>query len=107
KGRREEANVPIEDLETKYWRFVEQPGTDPSELELGNMDSPEVEAALDSLPAPFRAAVLMVDVDELSYEEAAGVLECPVGTLRSRLFRGRRLLFAALRDHAQRLGYLR
>jgi RNA polymerase sigma-70 factor (ECF subfamily) len=46
--------------------------------------------------------VLLVDVEELTYEEAAEALGCPVGTVRSRLARGRRMLYAALVDHAIR-----
>jgi RNA polymerase sigma-70 factor, ECF subfamily len=71
-------------------------------------DSPwsvEVERALMGLPSAFRAAVLLVDVEELSYEEAAQALGCPVGTLRSRLFRGRKLLGAVLRGHARQAGF--
>jgi RNA polymerase sigma-70 factor (ECF subfamily) len=68
---------------------------------------PEVQHSLDALPEPFRAALLLVDVEDLTYEEAAAVLGCPVGTLRSRLFRGRRQLFHALRDYARRAGYLK
>lgn len=68
--------------------------------------SPQVEAALASVAEPFRMAVILVDMEELTYEEAAGVLECPIGTLRSRLFRGRRLLFVALRDYARQHGLL-
>ncbi len=67
--------------------------------------APAVEAALAALPEEFRAAVVLVDVEELSYEEASRALQCPIGTVRSRLFRARRLLFAALHDHAQRAGY--
>jgi len=48
-----------------------------------------------------------VDVEDLSYEEAAGVLECPVGTVRSRLARGRRQLFVTLSEYARRTGVLR
>lgn len=68
--------------------------------------SPEVERALDALPEVFRTAVWLVDVEELTYEEAAGVLGCPVGTLRSRLFRGRRVLFESLRGYARANGLL-
>lgn len=68
---------------------------------------PEVHQALGKLPEDFRAAVLLVDVEELNYEEAAGVLNCPVGTLRSRLFRARKLLFLELRDYAQKMGFLK
>lgn len=65
----------------------------------------EVERALTRLPTAFRAAVLLVDVEELSYEEAAAAAGCVVGTLRSRLFRGRRLLATMLRDHAREVGF--
>jgi RNA polymerase sigma-70 factor (ECF subfamily) len=68
--------------------------------------SPEVERALDALPEVFRTAVWLVDVEELTYEEAAGVIGCPVGTLRSRLFRGRRVLFESLRGYARANGLL-
>ena len=57
------------------------------------------------MPEEFRAAVLLVDVEELTYEEAATALHCPVGTLRSRLFRARRVLFVELREHARNLGF--
>jgi len=59
----------------------------------------DVEAALSELAPDFRAAVLLVDVDGLSYEEASDVLGCPVGTLRSRLFRGRKFLANRLRAY--------
>jgi RNA polymerase sigma-70 factor, ECF subfamily len=65
----------------------------------------EVARAVDDLPEPFREAVLLVDLEELTYEEAAGALECPVGTLRSRLFRGRKLLAISLADYAARAGF--
>lgn len=69
--------------------------------------APPVRLALDRLPEAFRSAVLLVDLEELSYEEAAAVLKCPVGTLRSRLFRARRALFLELRPYADRMGYAR
>jgi RNA polymerase sigma-70 factor (ECF subfamily) len=46
----------------------------------------------------------LVDVEELTYEEAAAALECAIGTVRSRLFRARRLLAASLRATAERRG---
>ncbi len=51
---------------------------------------------LDRLPEEYRLAVALCDVEEMSYEEAALSLDIPVGTVRSRLFRGRRLLRARL-----------
>lgn len=58
--------------------------------------SPRVQAALAALPAQFGAVVRLVDVDEHSYKDAADRLGIPVGTVMSRLFRGRRLLAASL-----------
>ena len=54
------------------------------------------DAALDSLPAEFREAVILRDVEDLSYKEIAAVAAIPIGTVMSRLARGRRMLFAAL-----------
>jgi len=63
-----------------------------------------VEDALDALPRQFAAAVKLVDLCELSYKEAAEVLQVPVGTVMSRLFRGRRLLALALDDKLVQIG---
>jgi RNA polymerase sigma-70 factor (ECF subfamily) len=56
----------------------------------------QVRAAVLELPAEFREAVVLCELEELSYEEAARALDCPVGTIRSRLHRGRALLLAKL-----------
>jgi RNA polymerase sigma-70 factor (ECF subfamily) len=56
----------------------------------------ELESALQSLPEPFRVAILLVDVEGLTYEEAAAALTCPVGTVRSRLHRARAMMLARL-----------
>ncbi len=69
--------------------------------------TPEISRALEGLPDSYRAAVILVDVEELTYEEASTVLACPVGTVRSRLARGRRLLFTALMEYATRTGLVR
>ena len=60
--------------------------------------SPRVEGAIDALPAQFAAAVRLVDIGDRSYKDAARELGVPVGTVMSRLFRGRRLLAQALGD---------
>src|SRR6185295_19435260 len=52
----------------------------------------EVLAAVDAIPADFRAVVLLVDVEEFPYKEAAAILGVPIGTVMSRLSRGRKLL---------------
>ncbi|MEM9192260.1 MAG: sigma-70 family RNA polymerase sigma factor [Myxococcota bacterium] len=69
--------------------------------------SDEVDAALRDLPEEFRAAVLLVDGTGLSYREASDALDCPIGTVMSRLHRGRRLLKLRLRQYAAAEGYIR
>jgi RNA polymerase sigma-70 factor (ECF subfamily) len=56
----------------------------------------EVRAAVLELPAEFREAVVLCELEEMSYEEAAKMAGCPIGTIRSRLHRGRALLLAKL-----------
>lgn len=56
----------------------------------------QVRSAVLELPPEFRGAVVLCELEEMSYEEAARALECPVGTIRSRLHRGRALLLAKL-----------
>jgi RNA polymerase sigma-70 factor (ECF subfamily) len=60
--------------------------------------------AIDELPPDFRMTVVLADVEELSYREIAEVMECPVGTVMSRLHRGRRLLKAKLLEEAALAG---
>jgi RNA polymerase sigma-70 factor (ECF subfamily) len=64
----------------------------------------DVLLALDRLPADFRAIVLIVDVEEFSYKEASQILSIPVGTVMSRLSRGRKLLRDQLGEVARRYG---
>jgi RNA polymerase sigma-70 factor (ECF subfamily) len=71
-----------------------------SRLDLG----PAIEKALGELPEVFRTAVVLVDVEDESYDAAAEILGIPVGTVRSRLFRGRRLLQEALITYARDAG---
>lgn len=63
--------------------------------------SADVERALAELPASFRLVILLVDVEEFSYEEAARIMECPIGTVMSRLNRGRRMLARLIRTYSQ------
>ena len=58
-----------------------------------------VQVALDGLPQEFRAAVVLADIEGLSYDEVAQALRCPVGTVRSRLHRARQMLREALGPH--------
>jgi RNA polymerase sigma-70 factor, ECF subfamily len=69
--------------------------------------SREVTSALDALPEEFRVALMMVDMEELSYQEVSGVLGIPVGTVKSRVSRGRAALREALRGYARERGIIR
>jgi len=64
----------------------------------------EILGALDRVPQDFRAVVLLVDVEEFSYKEASGILNVPIGTVMSRLSRGRKLLREQLEETAQSYG---
>ena len=66
----------------------------------------EVLKALDELPFEFRMAVLLADMHSLSYKEIADVLDCPVGTVMSRLHRARKLLQAKLFEYAVERGII-
>lgn len=66
----------------------------------------EVKEALESLPEQFRMAVILADIEGFSYKEIAEIMEVPIGTVMSRLHRGRRLLQARLMDFAAERGLL-
>jgi RNA polymerase sigma-70 factor (ECF subfamily) len=68
--------------------------------------SDEVIEALDQVPVDFRMVVILADIQGFSYKEIAEIVGCPVGTVMSRLFRGRRILQKALYDYAVREGVL-
>src|SRR5689334_9379826 len=69
--------------------------------------SDDVQRALEQLPDDFRTAVILCDMQGLSYKEIAEIMETPVGTVMSRLFRGRKLLAAALKEFAVAEGYVK
>jgi RNA polymerase sigma-70 factor (ECF subfamily) len=66
--------------------------------------APAIHRAVSRVPEPFRSALVVIDLEDQSYEAAAEKLGVPIGTVRSRLFRGRRLLQGQLRCHALDLG---
>lgn len=67
----------------------------------------EITRAIDALPEEYRTAVVLSDVHELRYAEIAEILGVPEGTVKSRLFRGRRLLQRALVGYAVEMGYIK
>lgn len=78
---------------------------DPEEVLLSKIMDADVKAALEQVPEPFRAAVILADLQDFSYKEIAEILDIPIGTVMSRLYRGRRHLQRLLWDYARRAGY--
>jgi RNA polymerase sigma-70 factor (ECF subfamily) len=77
---------------------------DPERSYLESTFSDDVKRALDELNDDFRMVVLFADLHDFSYKEIADILDCPVGTVMSRLFRGRRALQAKLLDYTRARG---
>ena len=67
------------------------------------VDDP-VRKAVEALPDDFREAVIMADLEDMSYKEIADVMGCPLGTVMSRLYRGRKMLRELLGDYAREHG---
>lgn len=74
---------------------------------LGRMVSREVEEALRSVPSEFRLAVILADLEDFSYKEIAEIMQCPAGTVMSRLYRGRKILQKLLLEYAIEQGIVR
>ena len=81
--------------------------SNPEQEFLNNLLREDLERAVDGLPDVYRLPVVMADVQGMSYQEIADGLGCPIGTVRSRLARGRSLLQRALWDHAADAGLVR
>ena len=81
-----------------------QKAENPETHYIENLVSDEVLKAIDALPVDFRMVVILSDLQEFSYKEIAEILDCPVGTVMSRLFRGRRLLQQSLAWYAAERG---
>lgn len=93
----------VEELSARRDQALTNPETIISEQVLDH----EVAAALDALPPDFRTVLMLVDVQELNYQEVAQVLDIPIGTVKSRVSRGRQLMRTALGGFARRRGLLR
>jgi RNA polymerase sigma-70 factor (ECF subfamily) len=83
------------------------PLNNPESAVLSRLMEGEVQSALDGLPEDFRTVLLLVDIHELRYDEAATVLNVPIGTVRSRVSRARAMLKKALAGFARARGYTR
>ncbi len=101
---KERSVVEGAEREAVHERFVSRDATDfaanPEQYFFDRLLSDDVLKAIDQLPIDFRLVVILADLQEFSYKEIAEILECPVGTVMSRLFRGRKLLQKTLREYA-------
>jgi len=79
----------------------------PDRLLFDNAVGSEIEEALAKVPEDFRMAVILSDIEGLSYQEIADATDVPIGTVRSRLARGRSLLRKSLEGYAVKEGYLK
>ena len=86
--------------------FSEVSGDDPAGEFFERIIDDEVIAAIDALPDEFRVAVVLSDLEGLSYQEIAEIMGIPVGTVKSRLFRARKRLQARLYAYAREMGYV-
>jgi RNA polymerase sigma-70 factor, ECF subfamily len=81
--------------------------SNPEQAVFDRLLSDDVLRAIDGLPDDFRMVVVLADLQEFSYKEIAEIMECPVGTVMSRLYRGRRLLQKNLEGYAIELGIVK
>ena len=105
---RELAERPAEDVVLDRFVSSEQVFAlkDPEGNFFGQLLSDEIVEALDQVPVDFRMVVILADIQSFSYKEIAEIVGCPVGTVMSRLFRGRRILQKQLYDYAIREGII-
>ena len=111
--RRRRAEYSVEEMEDAHELYLYERtaeaglhdrGTDPAKLALGQIAAEDIARALESLPEEYRVVCTMYFIEDFSYQEIADMLGIPVGTVRSRLHRGRRMLQKALWRVAEERG---
>jgi RNA polymerase sigma-70 factor (ECF subfamily) len=105
-GRREVLEADMDEREATQSRTAAMESS-PEETFFQTVLHGDVDRALKALPLVFREAIILADIEGLSYREVADVVGCPIGTVMSRLSRGRRLLRGALTRFAQEHGYVK
>ncbi len=108
KAVKEPDTVDYNDIQN-FYNIIRENSADANDLQeklFGHMLDDDVTKALESLPEEFRTVVILCDIEGLTYEEIAEFVECPVGTVRSRLHRGRKLLYAKLFEYAKKRGFV-
>jgi RNA polymerase sigma-70 factor (ECF subfamily) len=91
---------PLEEGDYFLYNRLEQDGDSDEERVVERLSQDNVVEALSKVPHDFRDAVVLVDIGDFSYQDAAQILDVPIGTVMSRLHRGRRILKAQLAEEA-------
>ncbi|MCF8382126.1 MAG: sigma-70 family RNA polymerase sigma factor [Chlorobium sp.] len=107
KNSREPGKVDY-DLIKDFYHSIKDTRSDTSEADSDYFHSlmhEEVYQALQSLPEEFREVIQLCDIEGFTYEEIANMVESPIGTVRSRLYRGRKLLRGQLENYARKYGF--
>jgi len=103
--------IDFSEIEESYERVIQKNAPDlikdPESEVFQDMMDADVKRALDSLPHDYKMVVLLADIEGFSYKEIAEILDCPVGTVMSRLYRGRKMLERTLLEYARKYGYIR
>lgn len=109
KDKREPDKVDYDDVQN-FYNDIRAESTNPNDLQeqiFGGLLDDEVSSALESLPEEFRTVVILCDIEGLPYEEIAEFVDCPIGTVRSRLHRARKMLQGQLFEYARKRGYIK
>jgi len=105
---KEPDKVDYEEVEN-FYENVKPSSTDSAHLEkeiYDNLLDDEISFAIASLPDDFKTVIILSDIEGFTYDEIADFIDCPVGTVRSRLHRARKMLFAKLYKYADEKGYV-
>lgn len=108
KNTKEPDKVDYDEVEN-FYENIKASNTDSSHLEkdiYDNLLDDELSGAITSLPEDFRTVVILADIEGFTYEEIADFIDVPVGTVRSRLHRARKMLFTKLYEYAGDKGYI-
>ena len=105
RGRRAQRTPPMQGLEANdyflYDKLSESDGgLSDEERVVERLSQDDIVSALSSVPHDFRDVIVLVDIGDFSYQDAAQILDIPIGTVMSRLHRGRRILKSALAEQA-------
>src|SRR5262245_26700495 len=105
--REQEIMLEAEASDANVGQFVGGAPRDAETALLGRMLSRDVERALAAVPSEFRLAVILADLEDFSYKEIAEIMDCPAGTVMSRLYRGRKILQKLLLEYAVEQGIVK